>query len=506
MGLAHIRCRVLAAEARSDKYDDWAVCSVCKQAFTGEMRRHLSSALSERDALDDGEAPRTKIIQAKALEVTVLVADGRYKEAELEARGYYEKVRALYGEEHSNALEAARLISSTLARQRKYDEAERIQRAVLEVSKRVFGSEHELTIQTMGNLANTLSNLGSHADARRLIKDAVEVSTRVNGADHPETLMLMIDSNMNLERMGIDCRVANLPLFRKIFALNARRLGAEHPTTIKSKSELAALLRALGKLEEALQLQREVHPLSTLMLGAEHPTTIWSKSELAKTLCALDRLEEAIPLQREVVADNMCLFGNEGPDTLEGLTNLAGMLDRDGAYAEAEGILRGLHAHYLSELGEEHPETQSALRELTTTVWNAGCGGALGKPAVVEKAVAQQARGRREEAIGMQRRLVALAKIIGHEGARQDEERLMDMVRIHSETSAAGLAAHRRTDARRPRRQPPRTQGPTSPESMARAEEKARAAEAELMAMLHEPPAKGEKDEKKRTEKGRRKR
>jgi hypothetical protein len=83
---------------------------------------------------------------------------------------------------------------------------------------------------------------------------------------------------------------------------------------------------------------------------------------------------------------------------------------------------------------------------------------------------------------------------------------LMDMVRIHSETSAAGRAAHRRTDARRPRRQPPLTQGPPDAELMARAEEKARAAEAELMAMLNEPPAKGEKDEKKRAEKGRRKR
>jgi hypothetical protein len=81
------------------------------------MRRHLSSALSARSALDDVAREH-----ASSLEFDVLMAEGRYKEAELNARRFYEKVRTLYGEEHIHALETAGKFSAMLARQDKYDE------------------------------------------------------------------------------------------------------------------------------------------------------------------------------------------------------------------------------------------------------------------------------------------------------------------------------------------------------------------------------------------------
>ena len=70
-------------------------------------------------------------------------------------------------------------------------------------------------------------------------------------------------------------------------------LGAEHPSTLASRSNLAAVLRGLGRLEEAEAESRAVLEISTRVLGGEHPSTLTSRNNLALALSGLGRLEEA---------------------------------------------------------------------------------------------------------------------------------------------------------------------------------------------------------------------
>lgn len=58
-------------------------------------------------------------------------------------------------------------------------------------------------------------------------------------------------------------------------------LGAEHPDTLTSRSNLAFVLRELGRPEEAEAEHRAVLAALTRVLGAEHPYTQASRNNLA---------------------------------------------------------------------------------------------------------------------------------------------------------------------------------------------------------------------------------
>ena len=57
-------------------------------------------------------------------------------------------------------------------------------------------------------------------------------------------------------------------------------LGAEHPDTLTSRSNLAEVLRGLGRLEEVEAEHRAALDACTRVLGAEHPDTLTSRNNL----------------------------------------------------------------------------------------------------------------------------------------------------------------------------------------------------------------------------------
>jgi tetratricopeptide (TPR) repeat protein len=250
-GLAHASCRAQAAIATSDAtLKNWHECSTCKQAFSGEMQRLLSSALSARvQALPEDDETR---IYATELEVEVQLEDGQHAAAEVSLRRLHELRRKALGDEHETTLCAAAALSLALALQGKYEAAARLQRAVLEASKRVSGRESMLTMAVTGNLANSLSHQGKHADARRLLIEAVAMSTRMLGAEHLGTLNWQSLSAKNLTRMGNHAEAVDTA--RRVLDVHTRVLGAEHPVTLVSQRDLARSLRWLGRCQEAASL------------------------------------------------------------------------------------------------------------------------------------------------------------------------------------------------------------------------------------------------------------
>ena len=123
-GLAHLGCRVEAAEAlveqKKDSNEWWWTCQTCEQQFTGEMRDGLANAwwsqVCDR-AEDDGER-----------------------------------------------LDAAFNLAASLSDQGKHDEAEKMEREVLAVRKRVLGANHSDTLSTAGDLAASPAGQGSVDD------------------------------------------------------------------------------------------------------------------------------------------------------------------------------------------------------------------------------------------------------------------------------------------------------------------------------------------------------
>ncbi len=92
--------------------------------------------------------------------------------------------------------------------------------------------------------------------------------------------------------------------------LQQETMGADHPDTLTTASNLAGVLEEQKHYEEAEKLQRETLATRTRVLGADHPDTLAVKLNLANTLEASERNSDAETIYREtLVAQQRVLRG-----------------------------------------------------------------------------------------------------------------------------------------------------------------------------------------------------
>jgi tetratricopeptide (TPR) repeat protein len=176
------------------------------------------------------------------------------------------------------------------------DEARRLYEEVIEGHAAQLGAQHTDTLKAKGNLANLLAGLatmfsnhaqdgfrgfvlshmgynerrGKGEEARRLYKEVIEGYTAQLGGQHTATL----DAKMNL-------------------AVLLQRLASSHPAL--------RYYRRRGEREEARRLFEEVIEGRTAQLGEQHTDTQEARMNLAILLVALGKRNEARLLHNEVI-------------------------------------------------------------------------------------------------------------------------------------------------------------------------------------------------------------
>ena len=65
--------------------------------------------------------------------------------------------------------------------------------------------------------------------------------------------------------------------------MRKKLLGAEHPDTLTSMTNLASTYKSQGRWNEAEKLQIQVMDMAKSLLGAEHPHTFTIMANLANT-------------------------------------------------------------------------------------------------------------------------------------------------------------------------------------------------------------------------------
>src|SRR3546814_4510627 len=89
-----------------------------------------------------------------------------------------------------------------------------------------------------------------------------------------------------------------LSLQRQLVETQTRRLGAEHPTTLSERGNLASMLVDSGKAGQALPIALSVVEATTRVLGADAPRTLRAKLNLSSLYARLGRLDETLAMQR----------------------------------------------------------------------------------------------------------------------------------------------------------------------------------------------------------------
>uniref|UniRef100_A0A4E9EIH7 NB-ARC domain-containing protein n=1 Tax=Gibberella zeae TaxID=5518 RepID=A0A4E9EIH7_GIBZA len=154
-------------------------------------------------------------------------------------------------------------------------------------------------------------------------------------------------------------------------AVEARKciLGLDHPSTLSSMANLAAIYRNQGRWEEAEKIEVEVMEMSKEKLGPDHPSTLTSMANLASTFWNQGRWEEAEKLDVEVMETSKEKLGPDHPDTLTSMANLAFTWHDQGRFENSLILMRDCVRLRQKKLGHTHPHTQSSVATLQS--WQA---------------------------------------------------------------------------------------------------------------------------------------
>ncbi len=110
--------------------------------------------------------------------------------------------------------------------------------------------------------------------------------------------------------------------YQEVYEIRKRVLGPEHPSTLTTRNNMAAVLDHQGKYEEASQAYQENYEIQKRVLGPEHPDALITLNNMALELAKQGKYEEALKAYQEVHDISKRVLGPEHPITKEVLQGL----------------------------------------------------------------------------------------------------------------------------------------------------------------------------------------
>jgi len=254
------------------------------------------------------------------------------------------------------------------------------QRALSErLGERFMSPEQAVLLNRTGNF---LRETGDAAAALPLYRRALESREQMLGAEHPDTLISV--SNLAFCLLTLGDAAAALPLYRRALDSSETVLGAGDPQTLTCLNNVASCLNSLGDAKAALPLF--VRALMGLehVLGPEHPDTLDSLNNLAGCLERLGEPAAALPLYRRAVESSERVLGAEHPSTLISVNNLADCLQKLGDGPAALALYVRTLKSNARVLGAEHPQTLICVNNLGLCL--ASCGDAAAAVPLIGRA------------------------------------------------------------------------------------------------------------------------
>ena len=154
-------------------------------------------------------------------------------------------------------------------------------------------------------------------------------------ADQPE-IQTSLQNTIGATYVGLGLFSAAEPQLREALATRESLLGEEHPDTLITAKNLAAVLRELGQLPEAESLLRRVLRVRSRELGTGHPGTLETMNSLADVLQKQGKIVEAEAMWRDVLAGQRAALDRNDPQLAITLNNLAQLLKQLRRPEEAE--------------------------------------------------------------------------------------------------------------------------------------------------------------------------
>ncbi|KAL7906195.1 hypothetical protein GGI35DRAFT_117899 [Trichoderma velutinum] len=206
---------------------------------------------------------------------------------------------------------------------------------------------------------------GRYREAETSFKQVMESRKAKLGADHPDTLTSMTNLALTLSNQGRWKEAETLDV--QVTETRKVKLGPDHSSTLTSINNLASTLLYQGQWEKAEKLYIQVIESRKANLGTDHPETLISMANLALTLSNQGRWEEAEKLNVQVIESRKAKLGTDHPSTLISMNNLASTYRNQGRWEEAEKLYMQVMESRKAKLGADHPDTLTSMNNLAFT-------------------------------------------------------------------------------------------------------------------------------------------
>ncbi|MBX9581119.1 MAG: tetratricopeptide repeat protein, partial [Gemmataceae bacterium] len=246
---------------------------------------------------------------------------------------------------------------------------ERAERAADQLDGEAVGDPLAVArLQTI--LGGTLLELGNAPKAVAVLEAAAATRGSILGADHPDTLTTLSNLGEAYRAVG---RVAEaVPLLERVRDESAVKLGAGHPDTLTTLNNLAAAYLSAGRAAEAVPLLERVRDALTVRLGAGDLDALLALNNLAAAYQSVGRLGEAVSLYERVRDGQTARLGAGHSDTLATLGNLAEAYREVGRVGDAVPLLERVRDARVAKLGADHPDALTAVGSLARAYAAAG--------------------------------------------------------------------------------------------------------------------------------------
>jgi tetratricopeptide (TPR) repeat protein len=232
------------------------------------------------------------------------------------------------------------------------DDAARKVESELSHQPRVAGAVHE----AIGVLYRSL---GQDQTAETHLRAGLEAYRQTHGEEHPDTLASMY--NLAALLRDSDQLQEAESLYRRTLDLRSTVFGEEHPDTLQAMTDLADIFQRKGDLPQAERLFRQTVELRRRVLGERHLQSVIAMHNLGRVLRAQRRLAEAETCLGQTVELARRVLPPDHLITLTAVREYGQCLTDLGRFQEAEPFVLEAYQGIKAALGEHSSRTIHAL-------------------------------------------------------------------------------------------------------------------------------------------------
>jgi len=343
---------------RARNLDDWVTVQheiadlLIADGKYGDAEKVLRRAIQARSNALGPEHPGT--LDSRHRLIYALSRQTKNAEAETEARDVLRLRQKILGPEHADTLVSRYDLGEPLVNQGKFAEAEALYREVSQLNEKVIGPDHPRTLSARVGLATVLGNEGKHTEAEPLYRAIIRQDEKLYGAEYPNTLNDRMNLATTLQQQGKYSEAE--AEYRDVIKLDQKMIGPEHPDTLSCRLNLTALLNEEKKYSESEAECREIIALEEKTLGPENQLTLYTRAILAIALIEQGKFEQE--QYKDVIQVMERVLGLENPAILYCATTMSEALARQNRTKEAAELCRQLEDHARQAFGENNPSTQ----------------------------------------------------------------------------------------------------------------------------------------------------